>query len=92
MGTRKYLNEKKMNNKNALIKKPLILSIVLSAVPHSVRNATLGRKNAQITNRQAVGLQPFVAGRIPDGMQVSCADTVFYRAIFPTGMGQHFET
>ena len=49
-------------------------------------------EEAQITNLQAVGLQPFVAGRIPDGMQVARADAVFYRAIFPTGMGQHFET
>ncbi|MCL2098066.1 MAG: hypothetical protein FWH23_04835 [Bacteroidales bacterium] len=59
---------------------------------HSVRNATLGRKNAQITNLQAVGLQPFLAGRIPDGMQVARVDTIFYRAIFPAGMGQYFET
>ena len=49
-------------------------------------------ENVQITNLQAVGLQPFVAGRIPDGMLVARVDTVFYRAIFPTGMGQHFET
>ncbi|MCL2097389.1 MAG: hypothetical protein FWH23_01340 [Bacteroidales bacterium] len=74
------------------MQKPQILLIVLSAVLHSVRNATLGRKNAQITNLQAVGLQPFVAGRIPDGMQVARVDTVFYRTIFPTGMGLHFET
>jgi len=31
-------------------------------------------------------LQPFVAGRIPGGMQVARVDTVSCRAIFPAGM------
>ena len=30
-----------------------------------------------------LGMQPAIKGRILDGMQVSCAGTVFYRAIFP---------
>ena len=52
-------------------KTAVILSVLANAFLNSVRNASLGRKNAQITNPQAVGLQPFVTGRIPDEMQVN---------------------
>ena len=53
---------------------------------HSVRNASLGRKTVQSVDLQAVGLQPFIAGCIPDGMQVPGADTFSTERYSLTGM------